>query len=67
MGAKIKVLKTNGISGLKIHEIGKNGVTEIVDSGVDTEQNFVVSYTIYVNKKRKYCYENGAYEVEYES
>ena len=67
MSAVIKVLKTNGISGLKIHEVGKDGVTEIRDNGVDAEQNFVVAYIVYVNKKLKYAYENGAFEVEYES
>ena len=67
MSAKIKVLKTNGISGLKIYEVGKNGVTEIQENSIDAPQNFVLQYLIYVDGKMKYAYENGAYEIEYES
>jgi hypothetical protein len=67
MSAKIKVLKTNGISGLIIHELGKNGVTEICDFSVDAEQNYVVAYGIYIDKKLKHRYENGTFEIEYQS
>lgn len=66
MNAKIKVLKTNGISGLKIHEVGKDGVTEIRDNSIDAPENFVLQYLIYVDSKIKYSYKNGAFEVEYE-
>jgi hypothetical protein len=66
MSAKIKVLKTNGISGLKIHEVGKNGVTEIKDNSIDAPENFVLQYLVYVNGKMKYSFENGAFEIEYE-
>ena len=38
MNAKIKVLKTNGISGLKIHEVGKDRVTEIRDDSIDAQR-----------------------------
>lgn len=64
---KIKVLKTNGISGLKVHTLGEDGVTEIVDFSVDAEQNYVCSYVVYVDKKQKYRYDNGQFEIEYES
>ncbi len=66
MSTKIKVLKTNGVSGLKIHEVGENGVTEIKDNCIDAEQNFVLQYLIYVDGKMKYSYENGVFEIEYE-
>ncbi len=65
MTTKIKVLKTNGVNGLVIHEIGKNGVTEIRDNSIDAPQNFTLQYLVYVNKQLKYSYENGVYEVEY--
>lgn len=73
METKIKILKTNGISGLKIHEVGKEGVTEIRDNSMDTRDdsmdtpnNFVLQYLIYVDGKLKYSYGNGVYEIEYE-
>lgn len=65
MSVKIKVLKTNGVSGLKIHEVGKCGVTKISDNCVDAEQNFVLQYLIYVDGEMKYSYENGVFEIEY--
>lgn len=66
MSAKIKSLKTNGVSGLKIHEVGQNGVTSIQDNSIDADQNFVSQYLIYVDGKMKYSYENGVFEIEYE-
>lgn len=66
MSVKIKVLKTNGISGLKVHKVGENGVTEIQDNSVDTPENYVLMYIIYVDGKKKYSYENGVFEIEYE-
>ena len=65
MTTKIKVLKTNGVDGLKIHEVGKDGVTTINDDSVDSEQNFVPGYIVYVDKQLKYVYTNGTYEVEF--
>lgn len=62
---KIKVLKTNGISGLKVHEVGVDGVTEINDNCVDAEQNYISQYTVWVDNKMKYSYEMGSYEIEY--
>ena len=59
MTTGIKVLRTNGIDGLKIHEVGKDGVTKIVDNSAD------MGYLIYVNEQLKYAYTNGVYEAEY--
>ena len=59
MTIKIKVLKVNGIDGLKIHEVGKGGVTTIVDDFADT------GYIVYVHRQLKYVYTNGTYEVEF--
>lgn len=67
MATKIKVLKTNGVNGLTVHEVGVNGVTEIRDTGIESEQNTVICFTIYVDGKMKYEYINGVYEIEYES
>jgi hypothetical protein len=64
---KIKKLKTNGISGLHTYTVGKNGVTEICDFSVDAEQNYVVAYGVYVDEKLKHRYENGTFEIEYQS
>mgnify|MGYP003648630307 CR=1 FL=1 len=62
----IKTLKTNGISGLKVHTAGEQGVTKIVDNSIDAPENYVLRYEIYVNDKNTLSYENGAYEIEYE-
>ena len=59
MTTKIKVLKVNGVDGLKIHEIKKDGVTKIVDNSAD------MGYLIYVNGQLRYSYTNGVYEAEY--
>jgi len=63
--SKIKKLTTNGVSGIKIHEVGKDNVTDISDFGIDAEQNYVCAYGVDVNGKLKHRYENGVYEVEY--
>ena len=65
MTTGIKVLKTNGIDGLKIHEVGKNRVTKITDDYIATDQNFMVGYSIYINEQLRYSYTNGVYEAEY--
>jgi hypothetical protein len=65
MTDKIKVLKTNGVNGLVIHKIGEDGVTEIVDNSIDTEQNTVIQYWVYIDGKLKYTYSNGIYEIEF--
>lgn len=62
---KIKILKTNGISGLKVHEVGKEGVTKIVDESIETDTSYILRYEVEVNGKAKFMYENGAFEIEY--
>lgn len=62
----IKTLKTNGISGLKVHTVGEDGVTKIIDNSIESEQNTILQYEVYVNGKNKYDYVNGVYEIEHE-
>ena len=62
----IKTLKTNGISGLKVHTVGDDGVTKIIDNSIEAEQNTILQYEVYVDGKNKYDYINGVYEIEYE-
>jgi hypothetical protein len=63
----IKTLKTNGISGLKVHTIGENGVTKIIDNSIDAPENYVLRYEIFIADKLTLSYENGTFEIEYES
>ncbi len=62
---KIKILKTNGVSGLKVHEVGRDGVTKIVDKSLQFEDSIILTYHVFVNEELKFAYENGVYEVEY--
>jgi hypothetical protein len=63
----IKTLKTNGINGLKVHTIGENGVTKIRDNSIDAPENYILRYEIFIADKLTLSYENGVFEIEYES
>tara|TARA_R110000772_G_scaffold46246_6_gene105624 strand:- start:7871 stop:8074 length:204 start_codon:yes stop_codon:yes gene_type:complete len=65
MSRKINRLDVVKASGSYTFIVGSGGVTQIQDMTVETEQNFVPQFNVWINGKIKHTYVNGVFEVEY--
>tara|TARA_R110000824_G_C15101268_1_gene666293 strand:+ start:70 stop:264 length:195 start_codon:yes stop_codon:yes gene_type:complete len=46
--------------------VGAGGVTQIQDMTIETEQNFVPQFNVWINGKIKHTYVNGVFDITYE-
>ena len=59
---RLDVTKTSGVY---TFIVGSRGVTKIQDMTVDSEQNYIPQFNVWINGKIKHTYINGEFDVEY--